>query len=48
MCLGISNAADALFTQQLLQKGGSELNPLMRSLYEYDPVIFLLVKFFLV
>jgi Domain of unknown function (DUF5658) len=46
LCLGILNAADALFTHQLLQKGGKELNPLMRGLYEQDPVIFLLVKFF--
>ncbi|MBN3554216.1 hypothetical protein JYA63_08075 [Fictibacillus nanhaiensis] len=46
LSLGLLNAADALFTHQLLQKGGRELNPLMRSLYEYDPVIFLLVKFF--
>lgn len=45
LCLGILNAADALFTHQLLQKGGNELNPLMRSIYEYDPVIFLLIKF---
>jgi Domain of unknown function (DUF5658) len=46
LCLGILNAADALFTHHLLQKGGTELNPVMRSVYEYDPVIFLLVKFF--
>ncbi|MBH0159160.1 DUF5658 family protein [Fictibacillus sp. 26RED30] len=46
LILGILNAADALFTHQLLQKGGIELNPLMRGLYEYDPTIFLLVKFF--
>jgi Domain of unknown function (DUF5658) len=46
LCLGLLNAADALFTHHLLQKGGRELNPLMRGIYEYDPVIFLLVKFF--
>jgi Domain of unknown function (DUF5658) len=46
LCLGILNATDALFTHHLLQIGAKELNPLMRSLYNYDPVIFLVVKFF--
>jgi hypothetical protein len=38
-------AADALFTHQLLLRGGIELNPLMRSLYTKDPILFLFVKF---
>ncbi|MBY6037054.1 hypothetical protein KUV80_10325 [Fictibacillus nanhaiensis] len=44
-CLAILNMADALFTHQLLLKGGTELNPLMRTLYAIDPVLFLAVKF---
>ncbi|MDR7073148.1 DUF5658 family protein [Fictibacillus barbaricus] len=46
ICLAIFNIADALFTHQFLVKGGAELNPVMRSIYAKDPVLFLLVKFF--
>ncbi|WP_226536000.1 DUF5658 family protein [Fictibacillus halophilus] len=45
LCLAVFNIADALFTHQLLLKGGTELNPIMKTLYSVDPVLFLLVKF---
>jgi Domain of unknown function (DUF5658) len=44
ICLAVLNVADAFFTHQVLQKGGTELNPLMRVLYDINPVLFLFVK----
>ncbi|WP_137791991.1 DUF5658 family protein [Bacillus sp. E(2018)] len=47
ICIGLAvfNAADALFTHQVLLRGGTELNPIMRNLYAIDPILFLMVKF---
>ncbi|MFC7373016.1 DUF5658 family protein [Fictibacillus iocasae] len=43
--LAVFNGADAILTHMQLQNGASELNPIMRVLYEQDPFLFLGVKF---
>ncbi|MFC0187360.1 DUF5658 family protein [Fictibacillus aquaticus] len=43
--LAFFNVADALFTHYFLQNGGVELNPLMRTIYEMHPLLFITIKF---
>ncbi|WP_206738076.1 DUF5658 family protein [Fictibacillus sp. S7] len=42
--LAVFNVADAFLTFRLLERGGRELNPIMRLLYHFHPLAFLGVK----